>query len=204
MNALKCFWKNLASLWSLVVGLKVTGKAFVGPQVTVHYPRQTVGAAGLEGYRGHMELVPSPKNPAIPKCISCMMCATSCPSKCITITKQKEPKPTEEQLKAMAEAEARGEKVKKPTAPKNPASFTYDFSLCSFCNTCADNCPVGSIRFSTNVYFAVADRKDLKMDLLARLARQASEAKPGDKAAGGAAAPDKPKKAAAQAAPSEA
>ena len=202
MKALKCFWKNLASLWSLVVGLRVTGQAFIGPQVTVHYPRQTVGPENLEGYRGHMELVPSPKNPAIPKCISCMMCDPSCPSKAITVVKQKEPKPTPEQLQAMAEAEARGEKVKKPAAPKNPGAFIYDFSLCSFCNTCADNCPVGSIRFTTNVYFAVTDKSDLKMDLLARLARQAAE---GKTAPSPAPAPEKPKKAApAETAQSEA
>lgn len=176
MNTIRSFWKNIASLWSLVVGLKVTGKAFCGPQVTVHYPRQTVGPEGLDGYRGHMELIPSPKNPAVPKCISCMMCATSCPSKAITVVKQKEPKPTEAELAAMKEAEARGEKVKKPSAPKNPAKFIYDFSLCSFCNTCAENCPVNSIRFTTNVYFAVTDREALKMDLLDRLTKQAASA----------------------------
>ncbi len=183
MNALKSFWKNIASLWSLIVGLQVTGKAFCGPQVTVHYPRQTVGPEGLEGFRGHMELVPSVKDPAIPKCISCMMCATSCPSKCLTVVKQKEPKPTEEQLKAMAEAEARGEKVKKLSAPKNPAQFIYDFSLCSFCNTCVENCPVGSIRFTTNVYFATTNKADLQMNLVERLAKQAASGKtvPGEK-----------------------
>ena len=188
MNALKSFWKNIASLWSLVVGLQVTGKAFCGPQVTVHYPRQTVGLDALEGFRGHMELVPGAKDPGTPKCISCMMCATSCPSKCLTVAKQKEPKPTEEQLAAMKEAEARGEKVKKPSAPKNPAKFIYDFSLCSFCNTCVENCPVGAIRFTTNVYVAVTDKAALQMDLLVRLADQV--------AAGTYVPAEKPKKAA--------
>jgi NADH-quinone oxidoreductase subunit I len=176
MSALKKIWDDLSSLWSLIVGLKVTGKNFVDKNVTLHYPRETVTSGQLEGFRGPLELIGKPKYPAKPKCISCMMCVTACPSKCITVVKSKAPKPTEAELQAMKEAEERGEKVKKPKAPKEPAKFLYDFSLCSLCGSCVENCPAKSLRYSSNVYLTVTDRKELKMDLLARLAGQAEKA----------------------------
>ncbi|WP_319759350.1 4Fe-4S binding protein [Maridesulfovibrio sp.] len=176
MSALKKIWDDLSSLWSLIVGLKVTGKNFVDKNVTLHYPRETVTSGQLEGFRGPLELIGKPKDPAKPKCISCMMCVTACPSKCITVVKSKAPKPTEAELQAMKEAEERGEKVKKPKAPKEPAKFLYDFSLCSLCGSCVENCPAKSLRYSSNVYLTVTDRKELKMDLLARLAGQAEKA----------------------------
>ena len=48
--------KTLKGLWSLIVGLKVTGKEFCRPWITVHYPRQEV--TNLDTYRGHIDLVP--------------------------------------------------------------------------------------------------------------------------------------------------
>ena len=176
MGAFKKIWDDVASLWSLIVGLKVTGKNFFDKNVTLHYPRETVTSGQLDGFRGPLELIGKPKDPAKPKCISCMMCVTACPSKCITVVKSKAPKPTEEELQAMKEAEERGEKVKKPKAPKEPAKFLYDFSLCSLCGSCVENCPANSLRYSSNVYLTVTNRKELKMDLLARLAGQAKAA----------------------------
>ncbi len=177
MSAIKKIWDDVTSLWSLIVGLKVTGKNFADKQVTLHYPRETVSEAQIEGFRGPLELVGKPKKPEKPKCIACMMCVTACPSKCITVVKAKAPKPTEAELQAMKEAEERGEKVKKPKAPKEPAKFLYDFSLCSLCGSCVENCPVDSLRYSSNVYFTSTDRKDFKMDLLGRLKKQAEVAK---------------------------
>ena len=176
MSVIKKIWDDVTSLWSLIVGLKVTGKNFVDKNVTLHYPRETVTSGQLEGFRGPLELIGKPKDPAKPKCIACMMCVTACPSKCITVVKAKAPKPTEAELQAMKEAEERGEKVKKPKAPKEPAKFLYDFSLCSLCGSCVENCPAKALRYSSNVYLTVTDRKELKMDLLARLAAQAKAA----------------------------
>lgn len=161
--------------WSLMVGLKITGKYFCKPLITVHYPRQVIDDENLNTYGGHVELIGKPKDPAMPKCISCMMCVTNCPSKCLKVVKQKAPKPTPEQEAAMAAAKEAGEKVKKPKAPKNPAKFTYDYTLCSLCGTCIDNCPAKSLRFSNNVYWVATSRKDMNIDLLARLKEQASE-----------------------------
>ena len=161
--------------WSLIVGLKITGKYFCKPLITVHYPRQVLDDENLSTYGGHVELIGKPKDPAMPKCISCMMCVTNCPSRCLTVVKQKVPKPTPEQEAEWKAAEEAGEKVKKPTAPKNPAKFIYDYTLCSLCGTCIDNCPAKSLKFSNNIYWVATSRKEMKIDLLARLKEQAAE-----------------------------
>ncbi|MGL1863871.1 MAG: 4Fe-4S ferredoxin [Pseudodesulfovibrio sp.] len=161
--------------WSLMVGLKITGKYFCKPLITVHYPREVIDDENLKTFGGHIELVGKPNDPAMPKCISCMMCVTNCPSNCLKVVKQKKPTPTPEQEAAMAAAKEAGEKVVKPKAPKNPALFAYDFSLCSLCGTCIDNCSPGALRFSNNIYWVSSNREDFKLDLLARLKEQATE-----------------------------
>ena len=165
----------LIDCWSLFVGLKVTGKYFCKPLVTVHYPRQVIDNENLQTYGGHVELIGKPKDPATPKCISCMMCVTNCPSKCLTVVKQKPPKLTPEEEAAMKAAEEAGEKVVKPKAPKNPAKFIYDYTKCSLCGTCIDNCPAKSLRYSNNMYWVATSRKEMKIDLLARLKEQAND-----------------------------
>lgn len=158
-------WETVKRQWSLVVGLKVTGANYVKPQLTVHYPRQTVD--NLATYKGHIQLVGKPKEPSIPKCICCMLCVTSCPSGCLKVVKAKPP---------AEEPAAEGEAPKKPKAPKTPAKWTLDYNLCSLCGTCAEVCPVKSIEFSTDVYLAGSSRKDFEYDLLADLRRRAAEA----------------------------
>jgi NADH-quinone oxidoreductase subunit I len=170
LNGFNTIRNNLARLWSLIVGLKVTGKYFASPQITVHYPRRTV--ENLSTFHGPIELVPNPKDPTKPKCIACLQCASACPSNCLTVMMKPAAKPTPEELQAQKEAEAKGQKVKK-TAPKEPGKFTYDFTLCSLCGICVETCPVESLRFSNDAYLASTDKKDFFYDLLARLAKQA-------------------------------
>lgn len=161
--------------WSLIVGLKITGKYFCKPLKTVHYPRQVIDDENLSTYGGHVELIGKPKDPAMPKCISCMMCVTNCPSNCLKVMKQKPPKLTPEQEAEMKRCEEAGEKFKKPKAPKNPAKFMYDYTLCSLCGTCIDNCAPKSLRFSNNIYWVATSREEMNIDLLARLKDQAKE-----------------------------
>lgn len=162
-------------LWSLLVGLAVTGEFLVRKKITVHYPRQVVPKEASDTFRGPIELVGSVKDPSVPRCISCMLCVAACPSGCITVVKNKPPKLTPEQEAEFAEAEARGETVKRPAAPKNPAAYEYDFTYCSLCACCVEVCPVDSIRFSNELYLAGTSRDDFKYDLLSRLERKAKQ-----------------------------
>jgi len=170
MHVVKEACKTLSDLWSLMVGLRVTGKYFVEPQRTVRYPWAAV--PNLDTYKAHLVMVSTPKDKTKPRCISCGMCALACPSNCLTVVKRKAPKPTPEEEKAIAEAKAKGEKVKDKT-PKDPEKFLYDFTLCSLCGTCMENCPVGALAFKGNAYAAGYSRSDFHFDLVAMLKDQA-------------------------------
>ena len=162
---------TLAGLWSLLVGLKVTAVNFTRPQVTVHYPRRTVPT--LEGYRGHIELVPNEENPFESKCIACKTCVRMCPTACIFLTSVKaEKKEGEAQEGTQTDA---GDKPKTKKAPPRLTSFTLNYNYCSLCGLCVQSCPTDALRFSTDVYLAGFSREEFIFDLLARLHRQAEQ-----------------------------
>ena len=159
----KAILDNIKSLWSLLVGLGVTGRYGLGPfpawlglvppdsgypQLTTHYPRETIRDEDLVTFRGPVELVPAEENPALSRCISCMMCVKACPSDCLTVVKG--------EIKA-------------------PKQWLSDFSLCSLCGTCVEVCPAGALRFSLDLYWVTEKREDLVRDLLAQLAKNRKE-----------------------------
>lgn len=166
----------LSGLWSLVVGLSVTGNQFYRRTITVHYPRRTVD--NLSTFRGPTELIPSDKDPMTSKCILCGMCAQSCPSGCIEIESHQEEEAEAEEPKAQAPAEA-GSDPEKKAPPKKKKKikvmdrYCLDFSLCSLCGQCVQVCPVDALRFSTDVYLAGYSRSDSKFELLAKMRAQA-------------------------------
>jgi len=152
---LKAVVDNIKGFYSLLVGLWVTARYGLGPfpawlglasgypQLTTHYPRQTIPDEDLVTFRGPVELVPAEENPGLSRCVSCQMCAKACPSACLTVVK--------------------GE-------GKAPKEWRSDFSLCSLCGTCVEVCPAGALRFSLDLYWVAEKREDLVRDLLARLA----------------------------------
>jgi len=152
---LKQIWDDVAGLWSLVKGLKITGAYFFSRQVTVHYPR--VGVDNLETFRGPIELSPNPEDPNLPLCIACMTCASICPTGAISVVKKKSPKPRE----GAVDETAMARKVS-----KGPGKFTYDYTLCCQCALCVENCPAHSIRFSNRAYLAGFDKDAFVFDLL--------------------------------------
>jgi len=169
--------KALEGLWSLVVGLGVTGNQFYRPSVTVHYPRQTVD--NLSTYRGPVELVPSDKDPGTSKCILCGMCVQTCPSGCIEIESHQEEEPDAPEAEGKAAAAggegAEGEKKAPPKKKKKIKvmdKYLLKFHLCSLCGQCVQVCPVSALRFSREVYLAGTSRSDFEFDLLARMRAQ--------------------------------
>jgi NADH-quinone oxidoreductase subunit I len=164
----KSIRESLGGMWSLLVGMKVTSKNFVMPHVTVHYPRQSV--ASLEGYRGHIELVAKDDDPFKSKCIACSNCVRICPNACITM------KAVRPKKKDASSAES-GAKTEVPAKKAKPElqSFVLDFNYCSLCGQCAESCPSGALRFSSDVYLAGFSRDEFVIDLMARLQHQAQK-----------------------------
>lgn len=173
--------QTFTDLWSLVVGLKVTGKNFFQPQLTVHYPRETVDT--LDGYRGHVELVPKKNDPFNPICIACGTCAKICPSNCITLHVKKVTEPAPSAKKEDSASQEPVQNNQKAASPKKTKTkrvleaFELNYNYCSLCGLCAQSCPLGGLRFSKNVYLAGVSPKEFEFDLLARMRSQSQIAK---------------------------
>ncbi|EKO41100.1 MAG: NADH:ubiquinone oxidoreductase chain I-like protein [Solidesulfovibrio magneticus str. Maddingley MBC34] len=167
MSVSELFEEAYTGLKSLFVGLGITGKAFCQPQVTVIYPKQEVD--NLSTFRGHVELVGKEDDPSVPRCVACGACVKACPSDCLSILCPVPVKEGQEDAPvAMGPAPQKGSKT--------PGAVFVDFALCSLCGQCAKTCPVDSLRFSDNPYMVALDRKEFRIDLMARLKRQAEEA----------------------------
>ncbi|MEW6218328.1 MAG: NADH-quinone oxidoreductase subunit I [Thermodesulfobacteriota bacterium] len=129
---------------SLAVGLGITFKHMVGPVVTVQYPHQSLKMKPR--FRGHIELTPDPET-GESICIVCGLCQKGCPSDCISVSGAKD----------------------EATKKKVLTEYTLDFTKCSLCGQCVENCKPGAIRFSMDYNLASQRREDFVFDLVKRL-----------------------------------
>jgi len=120
-----------------VIGIKTKRKG----AVTIQYPEQRKELA-----RRHRSLHRLTKREdGKPRCVSCMLCVTVCPSECITVEASEDPD---------------------PEIQKVPAKFIIDLSRCCFCGFCVEACPEDAIRMDTNIIEASEyARGDLYYDL---------------------------------------
>jgi NADH-quinone oxidoreductase subunit I len=114
---------------SLLTGMRITLGQFFKPQVTVHYPHQSLKMP--KRYRGHIVLVRD-KDTGKSLCIACKACEKACPSDCIVVDGLKR----------------EGEKRKSVT------DFKLDFTKCSLCGSCVEVCPVDALEYSKDYNLA--------------------------------------------------
>ncbi len=136
---------------SLLVGLSITFREFFKPTVTVQYPYQTIKMSSR--FRGHIELLAD--DTGNPKCVACGMCQRACPSSCISLDS------------VSVDIEVDG-KVKKK---KVLSRYDLNFTTCSLCGQCVENCNFGAIDFSKEYNLASTRKEDFHFDLLDRLKR---------------------------------
>jgi len=173
----KSLSETLSGMWSLLVGMKVTAVNFKSSQITVHYPRQVTD---LDGYRGHIELVPSDEDPTKSKCIACSNCVRICPGACISLKASKPKKKAAAEKKEAPGTETETQPEGKKEAPPKKAkpelqSFVLDYNYCCLCGLCVESCPSGALRYSSDVYVAGFTRQEFVYDLLSRLQYQAQK-----------------------------
>ena len=128
-------------------GMSVTGTYFVVEKVTVEYPKEKLET--YPRFRGVHALLTDPET-GDTKCVACMLCATICPSQCISIV---------------------GEQT--PEGRSHPASFDLDLARCIFCGLCEEVCPVAAIVMTRRYELASFDKRDFSLSKETLVANQA-------------------------------
>ncbi|HEY6925611.1 MAG TPA: 4Fe-4S binding protein [Steroidobacteraceae bacterium] len=131
-------WWERVYLFEVVRGVAITSAVFFGNlwrwltlrkgALTAYYPEERRSDYSPSN-RGRHVLTQRPNGEV--QCVSCNLCATSCPAYCIEIVSKAD----------FAEA----------AHPKSPERFEIDYSRCIFCGFCVEACPEDAIRMVQDV-----------------------------------------------------
>ena len=127
------FWRNLF----LHIGHQFGVAADTKAAVTIQYPDQYLDYGSA--YRGSHRL--TLKDDDSVRCTACFLCATACPSECITIVAAPAPAGWNDR-----------EKV--------PAVFDINMLRCIFCGYCEEACPCDAIELTPKPYTVYTSRED--------------------------------------------
>lgn len=127
-------------------GMSVTGTYFVVDKVTVEYPMEKLQT--YPRFRGAHALLTYPETGQL-KCVACMLCATICPSRCISI-----------------------EGGETSDGRSLPVSFELDLTRCIFCGFCEEVCPEAAIVMTREYELATFDKSDLLLTKKSLIANQ--------------------------------
>jgi NADH-quinone oxidoreductase subunit I len=130
----RAFREIFTGFGSLLTGMRITLEQFFKPQVTVHYPHESLTMP--KRYRGHIVLVRDPET-GKSLCVACKSCEKACPSDCIVV----------EGLKK------EGEKRKSVT------EFKLNFTTCSLCGSCVEACHADALQFSREYNLASTSKE---------------------------------------------
>src|SRR3990172_6877147 len=143
------FSEAIKSLWTVLVGMKVTFKHLFEPSVTIQYPDVRLVLPERERNRLYVNM---------DDCIGCDQCARACPVNCIEI----------ETVKSVP-----GDDLGTTSNGKKKAlwvtKFDIDIAKCCYCQLCVFPCPTDCI-YMTDVYeFSEFERDNLVYDFVTLL-----------------------------------
>ncbi len=130
--------KGLALVWDYIYStLKtlwdVASHTFTKAD-TIEYPDQMPYLAPR--FRGRIVLTRDPEGDE--RCVACNLCATICPTDCISL-----------------------QKTEDDTGRWYPEYFRINFSRCVYCGLCEEACPTYAIQLTTDFELAEYDRQNL-------------------------------------------
>lgn len=145
---MESFKKYIASffsgLWSLLVGMRITGLHFIRRKVTEQYPENRATLKMADRFRGTLTLIYDENNEH--KCISCGICQNNCPNGTIQITSNK-----------ITTEDGKTKRVLD--------KYIYDLGSCTFCQLCVVTCPQDALAFDQKFEHAVFTREKLVQQL---------------------------------------
>lgn len=133
MDIIKWFVDIIKGLWTVIVGMKVTMQYMTQPSVTMHYPDEKWEMP--ENFRGLLKC-------DMGACISCELCAKTCPANCITIEWKREEGKT----------------------GKICTKFEVNYGSCMYCGLCVESCPTKAIWHSHEYENSSYDRESQVID----------------------------------------
>jgi len=135
------FLDTWSSIWTVLVGMKITFKHLFTPSVTIQYPEVKVELPERARHRLYVNM---------DDCIGCDQCARACPVSCITI----------DTVKSVA-----GEDLGKTSNGKKKVlwvtKFDIDFAKCCCCQLCVFPCPTECIKMTPVYEFSEYERENL-------------------------------------------
>jgi formate hydrogenlyase subunit 6/NADH:ubiquinone oxidoreductase subunit I len=155
---MKRYFKDIyASIWTILIGMKVTFRHLFVPAVTIQYPDVKLRLPERARNRLYVNIY---------DCIGCDQCSMACPVDCITIETVKS-LPTDD-LGVTSDGHKKRLWVTK---------FDIDIAKCCYCGLCVPPCPTECI-LMTDVYeFSEFDRHNLIYNYSAMTPDQVGDAK---------------------------
>ncbi|MCX7985174.1 MAG: NADH-quinone oxidoreductase subunit I [Bacteroidetes bacterium] len=142
MSAISTYFKSIFhSLFTVLVGMKITGLHLFKRSVTIQYPN--VKKPIPERARNRLYV-------NIDDCIGCLQCAAACPVDCITI----------ETIKATPDVDL-GMTSKNTKKRLYIAQFDIDCAKCCYCGLCTYPCPTECIVMTEVYEYSEYERKNL-------------------------------------------
>jgi NADH-quinone oxidoreductase subunit I len=143
---MKSFIKYISGIfkgvWSLMLGMSVTGKYFFSPWkiITQKYPENRKTLKMFDRFKGEVVMPHDANNQH--RCTGCGICEINCPNGSIEIIADK-----------IITAEGKSKRI--------IDKHIYHLSMCTFCGLCIKTCPSKAIVFSQEFEHAVFNRSKL-------------------------------------------
>ena len=155
---MKQYFKDIfLSIWTVLIGMRITFMHMFKPAVTIQYP--TVKVTLPERARNRLYV-------NMDDCIGCLQCANACPVNCIDIATVKS-LPTED-----LGTTSTGQKKKLYVT-----TFTIDIGKCCYCGLCVPPCPTDCIKMTDTYEFTEYKREDLVYNFTTMTAQEISDVK---------------------------
>ncbi len=129
-------------VWSLLIGMTVTGKYFFSPWkiVTQKYPENRKKLVMFENFKGEVIMPHDANNQH--RCTGCGICEINCPNGSIEIISDK-----------LVGEDGKSKRI--------IDKHIYHLSMCTFCGLCVKTCPSDALAFSQKFEHAVFNRNKL-------------------------------------------